>query len=419
MKVLQEQVAEKREVDVVVIKNKMMHKIILVIAVFLLSLNLFSQSDSSSYSVDEFKEITTDVLIGYYQQDGNHSAVTGGEGTEELNAVMPTVVVNIPFKNGQSLSLDLGADAYSSASSNNINPNTSSGASSSDIRIYGSAAYSRELDDKGTVLGGSTSFSNEYDYFSMGFGLSALKMLNNENTQLGISAMAFFDNWALIYPYELRGQGALLDESKRNSYSVSLSYSQVVNRRFKMAVFADIVNQQGLLSTPYHRVYFHDYDDGNTAKVEMLPQTKWKIPIGLRANYFVSDWLVLRSYYRYYYDDFGVQGNTFSLTLPIKMTDQFTVSPFYRFYNQSASTYFAPKGEHSVMQEFYTTDYDLSKFNSNSVGLELGFKRVDGILTYGKKRQRRLEAVKLRYSFYRRSDGLDANLISLGFTVKN
>lgn len=396
-----------------------MKKFSIIIACVFISANLFSQSDSSSYSVEEFKEITTDVLIGYYQQDGNNSAVTGGEGTEKLNATMPTIVVNIPIKNGQTISLDLGADAYTSASSDNINPNTSSGASYKDIRIYGSATYSKEFEEKETILGGSVSFSNEYDYFSIGFGLSALKMLNNENTQLGISAMAFFDNWALIYPYELRGQGALLDENKRNSYSISLSYSQVINRRLKMAIFADVVSQHGLLSTPYHRVYFSDYENGNTAKVEMLPQSKLKIPIGLRANYFASDWLIIRSYYRYYYDDFGVQGSTASLTLPMKVTDQFTLSPFYRFYNQSASKYFAPKGEHSVTQEFYTSDYDLSKFNSNSVGLEIGFKKVEGILNYGKKRKGRIEAVKLRYSYYMRSDGLNANLISLGFTMKN
>lgn len=396
-----------------------MKKIIITIACVLMTLSVMAKQDSSAYSVDEFQEITTDILIGYYEQDGNHSAVTGGEGTEELNAVMPTIVVHVPFKNGHSVSLDLGADAYSSASSDNINPNTTSGASSEDIRIYGAAAYSKTFDDNGLILGGSASFSNEYDYFSMGYGLSFLKMFNNENTQIGLSGMAFFDNWDLIYPYELRGQGPLLDTDKRNSFSLSFSYSQVLTRRLKMAVFADVVNQQGLLSTPYHRVYFHDYDNGQTAKVEMLPSTKLKIPVGLRVNYFASDWLVLRTYYRYYTDDFGVQGNTFSLTLPMKVSDQFTLSPFYRFYNQSASTYFAAKGKHSVNDEFYTSDYDLSAFNSNSTGLEIGYKNIDGIISYGKRRHRRLEAVKLRYTYYQRSDGLSSNLITVGFTIKN
>lgn len=103
----------------------------------------------------------------------------------------------------------------------------------------------------------------------------------------------------------------------------------------------------------------------------------------------------------------------------MKVSDQFTVSPFYRFYNQSASKYFSPTGAHSVTEEFYTSDYDLSKFTSNSVGLEWGFKKINGIINYGKKRKGRLEAVKLRYTYYQRSDGLYANLISIGFTMKN
>jgi hypothetical protein len=231
--------------------------------------------------------------------------------------------------------------------------------------------------------------------------------------------MAFFDTWALIYPSELREQGVLLDTDKRNSFSLSLSYSQVITRRLKMAFFADIVNQQGLLSTPYHRVYLKDDENREIVKVELLPSSKLKIPLGVRINYFASDWFVTRLYYRYYSDDFGIKGNTFNVTLPMKLNDHLTVSPFYRFYNQSASKYFATKGMHSVTETFYTSDYDLSKFNSNSFGLELGFKKIDGLLNYGKKRKGRLEAVKLRYTYYQRSDGLYANLISIGLTMKN
>jgi hypothetical protein len=378
-----------------------------------------AQKDSSSYSVDEFKEITTDIIIGYYEQDGHHSAVTGGEGTEKLRATMPTIVVNVPFRNGNEVTLELGADAYTSASSDNININTTSGASSKDTRIYGTASYSKTNKESGWVWGGNTSFSNEYDYFSIGFGASILKMLNNENTQLGLSASVFLDNWDLIYPYELRGQGDLLDTDKRNSYSLSFSYSQVLSRRVQMAVFADVISQRGLLSTPYHRVYFNDYFSGTVPKVEFLPQSKMKYPVGMRLNYFATDWLVTRFYYRYYYDDFDVKGHTFSATLPFKLSDKLTLSPFYRYYQQSATKYFAPKGEHSVWNEFYTSDYDLSHFTSQSIGLELGFKKVDGIISYGNKRKGRWEAIKTRYNYYQRSDGLKAHLISVGLTLKN
>lgn len=378
-----------------------------------------AQSDEGSYDVEEFKEIKTDILVGYYQQDGDHSAVTGGKGTEELSAMMPTVVVNVPFKNGQQVSLNLGADAYSSASSNNININTASGASHKDIRIHASLNYSKAFEEKGWTLGANGSFSNEFDYFSSGFGVSFLKMLNHENTQLGLSSNVFLDNWALIYPFELRGQGALFDTDKRNSYSLSLSWAQVLNRRMKMAVFADFVRQEGLLSTPYHRVYFNDSND-DMPDVERLPSSKFKLPIGIRFNYFANDWMITRFYYRYYYDDFGIEAHTASLTLPLKVGEKHTLSPFYRFYIQSASRYFAPIGEHSVNDSYYTSDYDLSDFSSHNVGLEYELKNNDGLFRYQfLNRRGRLESVKLRYTFYSRSDELKAHLFTLGLSFKN
>ncbi len=380
---------------------------------------LYGQRDTSSYSVDEFREITTDVMVGYYEQTGNHSAVTGGEGSEKLNAMMPTIIVNIPFRNGHDVTLELGGDAYSSASSSKINMNAASGASSGDIRVHGVASYNKTMADNDLVWGATTSFSNEFDYFSFGFGGSVLKMFNNENTQLGFAANVYLDNWDLIYPNELRGQGELLATDKRNSYSLSFSYSQVLSRRVQMALFADVVNQRGLLSTPFHRVYFSDYGGGTVPKVEMLPDVKWKFPVGMRLNYFATDWLVTRFYYRYYQDDFDVKGHTFNVTLPFKVNDIWTLSPIYRFYQQSATKYFAAKGEHTESSDYYTSDYDLSGFNSQSVGLELGYKRIDGIFHYGKKRTNRLEAVRVRYTYYHRSDALEAHLLTIGFTFKN
>ena len=392
------------------------------IVFLLLSLGISTAAiaQSSSYEVGEFKEIKTDILIGYYQQEGSHSAVTGGEGTEALSATMPTIIVNVPFKNGQQLSLNLGADAYTSASSDNINVNTVSGASHKDTRIHGSLDYSKAFVASGWTLGANGSFSNEFDYFSSGFGFSFLKMLNQENTQLGLSTKVFLDNWALIYPFELRGQGPLVDTDKRNSYSLSVSWAQVVNRRMKMAVFADIVRQEGLLSTPYHRVYFSDLDNGNTPRIEHLPAHKLKFPIGLRVNYFVNDWMVSRWYYRYYIDDFGVKAHTASLTLPLSISDKHTLSPFYRYYIQSATQYFASKGEHSVVEDYYTSDYDLSAFSSHNVGLEYELKVIDGILKYHiGSRPGRLERIKLRYTYYRRSDALQAHLFTLGLSFRN
>ncbi|MCB0300141.1 MAG: hypothetical protein KDE52_08805, partial [Calditrichaeota bacterium] len=96
----------------------------------LFALNGFLLAQNSHQS----KEIEVDFLVNYYQQDGDHAAVTGGNGTEKLHDTAPMIIVNVPIGNN-SLNVATGVDFYSSASSDNIDP-IRSGASGSDARAY-------------------------------------------------------------------------------------------------------------------------------------------------------------------------------------------------------------------------------------------------------------------------------------------
>jgi len=51
------------------------------------------------------------------------------------------------------------------------------------------------------------------------------------------------------------------DNVNRNSYSVSLGFSQILSKRLQGSIFLDAVFQNGLLSTPFQRVYFADTND--------------------------------------------------------------------------------------------------------------------------------------------------------------
>ena len=61
--------------------KKMRFKLILVFT-FLWILSLSAQENTYQKKVLESTEV--DILMSYYEQDGKHSSVTGGEGTEEL-----------------------------------------------------------------------------------------------------------------------------------------------------------------------------------------------------------------------------------------------------------------------------------------------------------------------------------------------
>ena len=131
----------------------------------------------------------------------------------------------------------------------------------------------------------------------------------------------------------------------------------------------------------------------------------------VRINYYINETVSLRTYYRYYYDDWGIQGHTANIELPIKIGGTFTVYPNYRCYEQTAADYFAPFREHLSTDEFYTSDYDLSEFDSHQYGL--GIKYTD-LLAKGKLFGFGLKTIDLRYASYTRSDGLDAGIVSFG-----
>ncbi len=465
---------------------------------FCLGFVSFSQEKDSIpvYKKRVLESTEVDFLMSYYKQDGTHSSVGGGIGTEDLTDITPTIVVSIPINDDDVLTIDAGISAYTSASSSNLNPFdasgasqgggeedegnygasmpsgspwiASSGASQSDVWSNISVDYSHSSDDRNEVWNVHGSFSVEYDYFSIGFGAGYVKQFNKKNTSLGVSGSVYLDTWKTLYPTELeefaaygadfqnRGffqgvdvwdQNGMISNGYnpegfqeftnkgRNSYSMSLSFSQILNKKLQVSLFGDVLYQQGLLSTPYHRVYFADrpnfyigsnadaisnYTSPSNTEVfqladdnEQLPGTRWKIPVGIRANYYINEALSLRNYYRFYTDNWGVTAHTASIELPIKIVGgKYTFMPTYRYYTQQQADYFAPYETHISTSEFYTSDYDLSTFNSHQYGI--GFRYTD-IFTKFKIFKFGLKNLDVRFNHYQRSDGLYANIISAGF----
>lgn len=388
---------------------------------FLFSFQAKAQNDtiSENYKKQKLKIEEINFISSYYKQDGNNSAVTGGAGTEKLTDIATNLEVILSKKdkknNVHSFDLSLGVDSYSSASSDNIDPNTVSSASYQDIRIYPSADYTYTNIEKKYGLHAGVSFSAEFDYTSIGANIGFTKTSKDNNREFSVKGMAFFDTWKVILPIELQNnpsdtEANHLDTKPRTSYNLGFTLSQVINKNFQMALLADLGYQEGLLATKFNRVYFDDL----AVKSEKLPSTRFKIPIGLRANYFLTDRIVLRTYYRYYYDNWGINSHTFSFEPSVKLSAFSSLSLPYRFYTQSEANYFKPIYQHQESTEYYTSDYDLSKFSSNMIGL--GYHLTDsdkGIFNI-----KRIHSLELRYGYYTRNNGLNSHIITLALQFK-
>jgi hypothetical protein len=396
-----------------------MKRVILTAAGILALLQSFAQApkDSTGFAARKLKFEEMNLVSSYYSQDGNNAAVTGGIGSQKLTDIATVFDVKLTRYDKKlrkhTYDAEIGIDHYTSASSDQIDLKANSSASHADTRIYPSLSWSIENETKGTIFGIGTSVSTEFDYQSFGGNISFSKKSKNKSGEFTAKFQAYLDRVSLIAPTELRADPFSEENNypgaKRNSFAGSLSYSQIINERLQVVFLADLVGQQGYLGLPFYRVYFRD----GTVHQENLPDSRIKIPLGFRANYFLGDKVIIRTYYRYYTDDWGLHSHTANIEIPVKITPFLSISPFYRFYNQSAVKYFAPYKEHTAQNGYYTSNYDLSEFNSSFLGAGIRISPPNGVF-----KAEHFNMLELRYGHYSKNIGMNANSISLNLKFK-
>ena len=412
-----------------------MRKICLtVVGIYMMFLGAYSQwaaKPDSVYASRPLKLDEINLVSSYYTQEGDHSAVTGGIGNEhvvDLSTGLDLHFIGWDTRNRKhTMGVDLGYDHHTSASSAYVNK---SGASKTGgTRIYPSVDWTVE-NSKGNTFGAGTYYSTEYNYKSFGLDIHGSRKLSS-GTEITGKVSLFLDKVKLIYPSELIPKSSVISpttytnasgrtvtgggsgdnnipSSPRNTLTGSLSVMQIVNPRMQFSVLMDLVVQNGYLGLPFHRVYFAD----GTDQVENLPDVRTKLPIGFRFNYFLGDKIVLRSYYRYYTDSWGLKAHTAELEIPVKITSFFSAAPFYRYYTQTAVRYFGAYGTHTALDTYYTSNYSLSVLTSQFLGVGIHLAPPNGIWN------QHVSALEVRFGHYTQSTQLYASVVSLALTFK-
>jgi hypothetical protein len=373
--------------------------------------NAKTSGDSTKYKPNKTE---IELVYNHYIQDGNKSAVTGGIGTEQLTVYGPALNLENSFGKN-TLTFNLGADIISSASLDNIDFVKSS-ASKVSRRGYLIGNYSRQFEKQNLNINGGLGLSIESAYFSVSSNLgftksdkdklrtySAQLLIFNDDLRWGRLSAQYWRPVKLIYPVEIRYK-EWYDVFKRNSYNLKLGLTQIVNTRNTFAIFPEFSYQQGLLATPYHRIYFSD----GTEAVEQLPKERYKGALALRLNTFVGGNVIFKNTIDDYTDNFGIEAFSFENETALKLKHFLTLLPNFRIYTQKGSRYFAPYKEHKTTETYYTSDYDLSSFQTYNIGI--GFKYSPQ--EYLTKRFLFNDLI-IRYNYLHRTNNLNAHIISL------
>jgi hypothetical protein len=412
---------------------------------YMILLHAFSQismKDSAGYQSKPLKVDEVNLVSSYYAQTGDHSPITGGIGTEQVTDLANGLELKLvgwdPKQRKNSLTAGFGIDHHTAASQAWV---SKTGASKTvGTRIYPSLDWSIENEQKGTSLGLGAIYSSEFNYHSIGLNANYSKK-TKKNGEFSARLTTYFDQVKQIYPSELipvdtvrnstdsvvsittasgrtvslssgggvnSGGSHYIPSNPRDSYAASFSYAQVINERLQGSVELDLVYQSGDLGLPFHRVYFVD----GSVHVEALPSQRFKLPLGFRLNYFFGDNIIIRSYYRFYIDDWGLRSQTVGFELPIKISPFFSVSPFYRYYIQNAVRYFAPYEAHTEQDQYYTSNYALSAFSSQFLGLGIRLAPPRGIMGSS------LKTIEIRYGHYSQTTDLVSDVLSLELKFK-
>ena len=242
-----------------------------------------------------------DFLVSYYDQDGEHSAVTGGTGTEKQEVISPVVLVNWAVNEDWTLKANLGIDQISAASVDHMDAELSS-ASEVDQRAFSDVTGTRRLNDRSSVSF-TLGLSTEYDYQSVSAGIGYSIDFNEKNTTLSANLRHYADTVEL---YDI--DGVKRGDDTRATTDLSLGLSQVLGPKTVGTVELGYTLQSGFLSTPFHEVVL----PGDVRVAERLPDSRSRTVLGLGISHSFGRNVVQRGHYRFYDDDWGIQSHSIS-----------------------------------------------------------------------------------------------------------
>ena len=255
-----------------------------------------------------------------------------------------------------------------------------------DVRTGVLAALSQQIGDHRVEL--EVSNSRESDYLSQGISLSDKWELNQKNTTLSFGLNYLNDTIAVRgtenqnkKSYDLfLGLSQLLDKNTIVSANLTLGYAEgYLNDQYKVIQRDELLTIPGVGTIPVTNIYRENRPASRLRGVLQLQGT----------HYFSKANAALDAVVRLSQDDYGVFSQSLQLEWRQGLFDKFELTPFFRYYQQSAADFF-----HNTLNEVnvgtpqrypdgggpnYSADYRLSSMATMSLGLKLRYKMTENL----------------------------------------
>ena len=262
----------------------------------------------------------------------------------------------------------------------------------SDERTVQVITLEHEIDDYS--LSFEYAHSEESDYASNALALGLSREFFNKNTTVTGGISYAFDQ-VLSTPFT-----TIMSDQDKDSIDLSLGISQLLGPNTILDVNLGYGHSSGFLADPYRKISqtstilvstpvgtfpvtdTFDYPENRPDSID-----RWVAKVTAKHYLQPLDG-ALHGSYRFFTNSHSITGHTFELKWVQEVTDQFNVSPYFRYYQQSGADFYHSsltgtgidghsgndgKGAH------YSSDYGLSALDAITYGVQFSYYPVDEI----------------------------------------
>jgi len=323
---------------------------------------------------DEFKEykFTLDAMTGSSPNGATASNVpqtfTGTSGQSGYS----TDANETPMRNFSDTRL---AFNYTSQTPLSSVMHRTNGFAASVEQDYGSLGYSttyaKDVNDKLTTLTGGVGISLDFVSPTGGKPDELININDPSNQPSGGGGE------------EEEGEGGEFNPELKGTVDLLFGVTQVLNRHTLMQLNYSHAFIRGYLTDPYKVVSVVDSTTGEPAPTPGLPSEgiylTEKRPDSRDTNSIFWKGVVdvfgdvLRVSYRYFWDDWGIQSDTYDVKYRFGFWDKYYIEPHYRYYTQTAADFYRHSlRDNEAIPSHVSADYRLGEFTARTAGLQIG-----------------------------------------------
>jgi Protein of unknown function (DUF3570) len=181
-----------------------------------------------------------------------------------------------------------------------------------------------------------------------------------------------------IEPTDALDYGRVL-EAKRNSFSISAGFTQVLNKNAVIQTGLALTREAGFLSDPYKAVWVDGFVRNDSRPDSRL---MWSWTTKFR-QYMERSKAALHLDYRYFIDDWGIHSNTLDASWHQPLGHDWELAPGVRYYTQNSPDFYGPVFFIQPTDAYWSSDYRLATYGSLSYQLNTVLRKETWSLSLG------------------------------------